>query len=44
MKRCHSVISRVAGKLIQSKKTRIMEGEKSGTGGIEKDLLSLLRG
>ncbi|KAH0827920.1 cytochrome P450 [Lanmaoa asiatica] len=44
MKRCHTVINRVAGKLIQSKKTRIMEGEKSGIGYTEKDLLSLLRG
>ncbi|KAF8556350.1 cytochrome P450 [Imleria badia] len=42
VKRCHAVINRVAGKLIQSKKTRIIEGEKSGTGCTEKDLLSLL--
>ncbi|KAF8134634.1 cytochrome P450 [Boletus edulis] len=42
VKRCHAVINRVAGKLIQSKKTWITEGEKSGTGGTEKDLLSLL--
>ncbi|KAG6375410.1 cytochrome P450 [Boletus reticuloceps] len=42
VKRCHAVINRIAGKLIQSKKTWITECEKSGTGGTEKDLLSLL--
>lgn len=44
IKRCHTVINRVAGKLIQSKKARIMECEKSGIGYMEKDLISLLRG
>ncbi|KAG8213983.1 cytochrome P450 [Butyriboletus roseoflavus] len=42
VKRCHTVINRVAGELIQSKKARIIEGEKSGSGYAEKDLLSLL--
>ncbi|KIK97745.1 hypothetical protein PAXRUDRAFT_824616 [Paxillus rubicundulus Ve08.2h10] len=42
VKRCQTVIHRVAGKLIQSKKTRIMEGEKSGSGYADKDLLTLL--
>lgn len=43
VKRCHSVIHRVAGKLIQLKKSRIVEGEKSGDGCTDKDLLSLMR-
>ncbi|KIJ67836.1 hypothetical protein HYDPIDRAFT_173589 [Hydnomerulius pinastri MD-312] len=42
LKRCQAVIRRVAGKLVQSKKSRIMEGEKSGAGYGGKDLLSLL--
>lgn len=44
VRRSHTVINRVAGKLIQSKKARIMECEKSGIGYTEKDLLSLLCG
>lgn len=43
VKRCQAVIRRVAGKLVQSKKARIIEGEKSGSGYAEKDLLTLLR-
>ncbi|KAF9227302.1 cytochrome P450 [Gyrodon lividus] len=42
VKRCQAVIHRVAGKLVQSKKARIMEGEKSGSSYAEKDLLTLL--
>ncbi|KAF8844406.1 cytochrome P450 [Paxillus ammoniavirescens] len=42
VKRCQAVIRRVAGKLVQSKKARIIEGEKSGSGYAEKDLLTLL--
>lgn len=42
VKRCQTVINRVAGKLIQSKKANIIDDEKSGTGYLEKDLLSLL--
>ena len=43
MKRCHSVIHRVAGHLIQEKKLKIQEGEKIGVAYDGKDLLSLLR-
>ena len=41
--RCHSVIHRVAGHLIQEKKLKIQEGEKIGVAYDGKDLLSLLR-
>jgi hypothetical protein len=41
--RCQEVIRRVAGQLIQEKKRTIMEGEKSGSTHVGKDLLSLLR-
>lgn len=40
--RCQETIRRVAGKLVQQKKTRIMDGEKSGSAYAGKDLLSLL--
>ena len=43
MKRCHSVIHRVAGHLIQEKKLKIQEGEEIGVAYDGKDLLSLLR-
>lgn len=43
MKRCHSVIHRVAGHLIQEKKIKIQEGEDIGVAYDGKDLLSLLR-
>ncbi|KAL4073854.1 cytochrome P450, partial [Scleroderma citrinum] len=42
IKRCQGVIQRVAGKLIQQKKSRIIEGEKTGAGYTGKDLLTLL--
>ncbi|KAF9241638.1 cytochrome P450 [Melanogaster broomeanus] len=42
VKRCQAVIRRVAGKLVQSKKARIMDDEKSGAAPTDKDLLSLL--
>ncbi|KAH7926700.1 cytochrome P450 [Leucogyrophana mollusca] len=40
--RCQEVIRRVAGKLVQQKKSRIQEGEKNGIANADKDLLSLL--
>ncbi|KAG6331757.1 hypothetical protein ID866_7331 [Astraeus odoratus] len=40
--RCQEVIRRVAGRLIQQKKSRILEGEKTGTGYSGRDLLTLL--
>lgn len=40
--RCQKVIRRVAGQLVQEKKRKIMEGEKSGSAYAGKDLLSLL--
>jgi hypothetical protein len=43
VKKCHSVIHRVAGHLIQEKKFKIQEGEKTGVAYNGKDLLSLLR-
>ena len=43
MKRCHNVIHRVAGHLIQEKKLKIQEGEETGVAYDGKDLLSLLR-
>ena len=43
MKRCHSVIHRVAGHLIQEKKLKIQKGEEIGVTYDGKDLLSLLR-
>ncbi|KAF8813584.1 cytochrome P450 [Phlegmacium glaucopus] len=42
VKRCHSVIHRVAGHLIQEKKRKIKEGEEIGVAYDGKDLLSLL--
>jgi len=42
VKRCHSVIHRVAGQLIQEKKLKIQEGEEIGIAYDGKDLLSLL--
>lgn len=42
IKRCQEVIERVAGKLIQQKKARILGGEESGLGYAGKDLLDLL--
>ncbi|KAI6033190.1 cytochrome P450 [Pisolithus orientalis] len=42
VKRCQEVIERVAGKLIQQKKSRIVEGEETGLGYAGKDLLTLL--
>jgi len=42
VKKCHSVIHRVAGHLIQEKKFKIQEGEKTGVAYNGKDLLSLL--
>lgn len=41
--RCQRVIRRVAGRLVQEKKHKIMEGEKNGKAYAGKDLLSLLR-
>lgn len=43
MKRCQSVIHRVAGHLIQEKNRKIKEGEEIGVVYDGKDLLSLLR-
>lgn len=43
VQRCQEVIRRVAGHLVQEKKRKIAEGEKSGAGYAGKDLLSLLR-
>jgi hypothetical protein len=43
VKRCHSVIHRVAGHLIQEKKLKIQEGEEIGVAYDGNDLLSLLR-
>jgi hypothetical protein len=43
VKRCHGVIHRVAGHLIQEKKLKIQEGEEIGVAYDGKDLLSLLR-
>ena len=43
VKRCHNVIHRVAGHLIQEKKLKIQEGEEVGIAYDGKDLLSLLR-
>jgi cytochrome P450 len=42
VKKCHSVIHRVAGHLIQEKKSKIQEGEEIGVAYDGKDLLSLL--
>ncbi|TFK44652.1 cytochrome-450 hydroxylase [Crucibulum laeve] len=42
VKRCQRVIHRVAGELIQEKKRKIAEGEKSGSAYDGKDLLSML--
>lgn len=42
MKKCQKVIRRVAGQLIQEKKSKIAEGEASGKGYQAKDLLTLL--
>ncbi|KAH7888644.1 cytochrome P450 [Phlebopus sp. FC_14] len=42
IKCCQAVIRRVAGKLVQQKKSRIVEGEKNGAGYAGNDLLSLL--
>ncbi|KAF5370085.1 hypothetical protein D9758_001087 [Tetrapyrgos nigripes] len=42
VKRCQGVIQRVAGNLIQEKKWKIAEGEKSGTDYAGRDLLTLL--
>ncbi|KAJ7901734.1 cytochrome P450 [Mycena olivaceomarginata] len=42
VKRCKEVIHRVAGRLIQEKKEKISEGEKSGDPYDGKDLLTLL--
>ncbi|KAI6040266.1 cytochrome-450 hydroxylase [Pisolithus marmoratus] len=42
VKRCQEVIERVAGRLIQQKKSRILEGEDTGQGHAGKDLLTLL--
>jgi len=42
VKRCQSVIHRVAGHLIQEKKRKIQEGEEIGVADNGKDLLSLL--
>ena len=43
MKKCHSVIHRVAGRLIQEKKSKIQKGEEIGVAYDGKDLLTLLR-
>lgn len=43
VKRCQSVIHRVAGHLIQEKKRKIQKGEEMGVADDGKDLLSLLR-
>jgi len=43
VKRCQEVIRRVAGHLVTEKKRKIMEGEKTGSTFVDKDLLSLLR-
>ncbi|KAJ8583795.1 cytochrome-450 hydroxylase [Rhizopogon salebrosus TDB-379] len=40
--RCQETIRRVAGKLVQQKKARILDGEKNGSAYTGKDLLSLL--
>ncbi|KAJ7246433.1 cytochrome P450 [Mycena rebaudengoi] len=42
VQRCQAVIHRVAGRLIQEKKQKIVEGEKSGDSYNGKDLLTLL--
>ncbi|KAF8159536.1 cytochrome-450 hydroxylase [Crassisporium funariophilum] len=42
IERCHSIIHRVAGQLIQEKKLKIKEGEESGIPYAGRDLLSLL--
>ncbi|RDB16987.1 hypothetical protein Hypma_002672 [Hypsizygus marmoreus] len=42
VKRCQEVIHRVAGQLIQEKKRKVVEGEKSGSSFMGRDLLSLL--
>lgn len=42
VQRCKEVIHRVAGRLIQEKKEKISEGEKSGDPYDGKDLLTLL--
>jgi hypothetical protein len=42
VQRCQEVIRRVAGHLVKEKKRKIMEGEKSNSAFVEKDLLSLL--
>jgi len=43
VKKCHSIIHRVAGHLIQEKKRKIKEGDEIGITYNGKDLLSLLR-
>lgn len=43
VQRSQAVIRRVAGHLVTEKKRKIMEGEKSNSVFVEKDLLSLLR-
>lgn len=43
VERCRGVIERIAGQLIQEKKAKIIEGEKSGIPYQEKDMLTRMR-